>query len=109
MDDSRQQVLGGVDALTRLPYLQASLEITRQELDARQTDNSAPFQCQCYATGAQNLPNVVDSTAAILPVDNGESEEEEEGDELAHNADEMPSTSEWIRSESAKVRLACKF
>lgn len=70
MDDSRHKISQGTDPSTRLPYYEAIVEISRQELDTRLSEDG-DYTCQCYASA--------------------------EADTQA------------VRSESAKVHLACKF
>lgn len=107
-------MIGGVDSLTGLPYLQASVEINRQEVDARLAELDQ-FSCQCYATGGSSASDsaIVSSlpgstaTSALLPVDNGL--EVEDDDEDDQSISSLPSTSDWIRSETAKIRVACEL
>ncbi|KAH7729376.1 UNC-5 protein [Aphelenchoides avenae] len=64
LDDTRHEIQHGVDANTQLPYLRATVEITRQEVEANVLD-LGDFACQCYASGASEVQAVRTDTALV--------------------------------------------
>ncbi|VDO87172.1 unnamed protein product [Haemonchus placei] len=53
LDETRYESVLGTDPSTQLPYMQGSVEITRQEVEIG-SSHLEDFACQCYASGASD-------------------------------------------------------
>ncbi|PIO57198.1 hypothetical protein TELCIR_19411, partial [Teladorsagia circumcincta] len=53
LDEARYESVLGTDPSTQLPYMQGSVEITRQEVEIG-SGHLEDFACQCYASGASD-------------------------------------------------------
>ncbi|KAK6025789.1 hypothetical protein OSTOST_08304 [Ostertagia ostertagi] len=54
LDEARYESVLGTDPSTQLPYMQGSVEITRQEVEIG-SGHLEDFACQCYASGAKRF------------------------------------------------------
>ncbi|VDL78830.1 unnamed protein product [Nippostrongylus brasiliensis] len=63
LDEARYESVLGTDPGTQLPYMQGSVEITRQEVDLG--SHLEDFACQCYASGASDSHVVRSDPAQI--------------------------------------------
>ncbi|KIH54000.1 hypothetical protein ANCDUO_15855 [Ancylostoma duodenale] len=63
LDEARYESVLGTDPGTQLPYMQGSVEITRQEVELG--SHLEEFACQCYASGASDSHVVRSDPARI--------------------------------------------
>ncbi|KHJ85050.1 hypothetical protein OESDEN_15229 [Oesophagostomum dentatum] len=63
LDEARYESVLGTDPGTQLPYMQGSVEITRQEVELG--SHLEEFACQCYASGASESHVVRSDPARI--------------------------------------------
>ncbi|ETN76036.1 hypothetical protein NECAME_03602 [Necator americanus] len=63
LDEARYDSVLGTDPGTQLPYMQGSVEITRQEVELGA--HLEEFACQCYASGASDSHVVRSDPARI--------------------------------------------
>jgi hypothetical protein len=134
LDESRIRLEQGLDPATGHPSLRAHAEIQRAELDAWLAD-LGEFACQCWAFAAEeeatdgNKHRKAAAKEGGLAEEEAEEDSDDEEDEEEEEADDNddllgPSTSKQqrpvgagkngltagaVRSDTARIRLACEF
>jgi hypothetical protein len=102
LDDDRIYLERVPDPTSGEPSIRANVEIQRVELDAWFAD-LGEFACQCWAFGEQKLEEVENNN-----LDSEDDDEDNENSENNENTSTHMRRPAIVRSDIARVRLACK-